>query len=328
MAGFVLSGAIMVTSPSEDDIHRIAAAIRGYPRATISGADLGNVLRKAVPDINIREAVQMPSGPALTKFVDTFLSHIIRRKGRNPADPDGGDSLYQRLSPTEEGELPELHPPVDGSREYWKAFVRVNDPRVLIFDRESGELSLTSGDSISQSGVVIEKVSPEEFRNIASGFISGLRSKDQSHPLAEKLESTTGYAEFVAALNEAGRQYYVDWSVHRRDRIRKIFDSRLDALGLDPQTRLTLSNLLEKSQVEANDATIRKAQETLFGRPAARPQVQSTILDDDFVRRAMKEAVDRMSIAEIRALPISFGCALDAIQATMVPLNCSVKPLR
>lgn len=308
-------------APTKEDLSKITLAIQAYPQNAISGAKLGTLIRTAAPGLDFRQAVGVLVGPgAFTKFVDQFLSGVLNRVGHNPSDNSGGDWMFEKLPLKPGAEQAVHHASPLIRQDYWNAYVRPSDSRLLVFDPVSGSFDLRSpneGESAANL-TVIEKVSPEEFRAISDEFIARLKTNEQTLALAEKLELARGYNEFIALLNGAGYAYFNDWSVHRRDRLRKLFLSRLDSLGLDVNIKQRLLDTLVQSQFDAKEASKQRAREVTLGRHNDQPHASSLpLINDDITRRAIKEVIDKLSVSEIRALPIPFGYALDAIQLSM-----------
>lgn len=308
----------MGKAPSEEELSRIALAIQAYPQDSISGARLGALIRAAAPELDIRETVGAASG-AFTKFVDQFLSSVVKRVGHNPSDIIGGDWLFRKLPlPADTKQAVDADSSSNG-QDYWVAYVKPSDSRSLVFDEISGNLGLRQDDrtELAPNFKIIEKVSIQEFRAISNEFIAGLKAKDSTRELAKKLELAGGYTEFVRVLKEAGYAYFNAWSVHRRGELRKLFLSRLDSLGLDASTKQRLLDALDESQVYANESIRQKTREAMIKRNSDQPVGSRAPTGDDITRRAIKEVIEKMSIAEIRALPIPFGYAMDAIQLSM-----------
>ncbi|MBI3716161.1 MAG: hypothetical protein HY255_09225 [Betaproteobacteria bacterium] len=309
-------------APADEVLSRIVLAIQSFPTESISGAQLGTLVRTVAPDLDIRQAVGMPpyGSGALTRFVDQFLSKTLTRVGRNREEiSGGGDWVYEKLEHSSAAELTAGQVLLSHAQDYWNAFVRPSDLRQLVVDVTSGTLELRPRNEADLAAHLrtIEKVSLEEFRSITKEFIAELKARESSQALAERLDLTSGYNDFVWLLKDAGHSYFINWSIHRRDRLKELFLSRLEPLNLDSNTKQKLLVALDQSQAYARDANKQKIQDVVFGQHGYQLRASRPSVGDDITRRAIREVIDKMSISEIRALPIPFGYALDAIQLSM-----------
>ena len=66
----------------EKSIQEIEAALRKTGKNEITGALLGELIRREARNLNLREVTGVYTGPgALRKFIDKHLSHCLTRKG-------------------------------------------------------------------------------------------------------------------------------------------------------------------------------------------------------------------------------------------------------
>jgi hypothetical protein len=76
------------------DEEKIECAVRGlsnsllsYEKPTITGSQLGDLIAKKFPELNLRRVTHIDTGPgALTKFVEMRLSDILKITGKVGAD--------------------------------------------------------------------------------------------------------------------------------------------------------------------------------------------------------------------------------------------------
>lgn len=68
-------------------INMLSEILLSRQNGRITGSQLGDLLLAHFSDFNIRQAVNMPTGPgALSKFIDTRLSDILLKDGKSGAD--------------------------------------------------------------------------------------------------------------------------------------------------------------------------------------------------------------------------------------------------
>lgn len=298
--------------PSSADLENIGVALRRYGQPNITGAVLGTLVRTAAPDLDVRAAVDMPIGTgALSKFADQFLCHLLRRVGQTGKEGTGGDNIYECIEnkPAAGAIEPTM---VGAEQDYWNAFVRPSDNRALYLHKEGDRHFLSFSQSTSAQGVVIEKVSQDEFKLISSDFIELLQSRTETAELATSLRQCQGYANFVAFLKAGGDAYFLEWSRHRREKLREIFLTRLAALDVSVTNRQQLLNILDRSQEAARQEAKLKAVAQVGDNRAYSPHVSPKSLQQ--AKEFLKAAVDCMSTQEIRALSVPFGSIMDALQ--------------
>jgi hypothetical protein len=308
----------------ESDIDRITTAIRAYPKSQITGAVLGTLVRNAAPELDIRGVTGTPIGTgALAKFIEQFLSHVLRRVGYTGGLLAGGDPIYEvvnhaasqsqsttSITPSEAPEESRQRPDND----YWNAFVRPLDPRTILIRKtpDGYELSLNPGTPPPDSQVV-SKVTQEDFDAISEEYIKQLAAVESTASVASELSKAKAYPEFAQILRNSGATYSTSWSAHRRDRLRDVFVQRLIGLGLSKDEYSRVLTQLDRSESVARAET---RQRVLARLPAGDadltrntpPQQQQAI-----ARAALKAAIDQMSLDELRSLQIPFGHALDAV---------------
>lgn len=72
---------------AEAGVRNLSDALLLYDKSTITGSQLGDLIGKRFPELNVRKMTQIDSGPgALTKFVEMRLSDILHIAGKAGAD--------------------------------------------------------------------------------------------------------------------------------------------------------------------------------------------------------------------------------------------------
>lgn len=297
--------------PSSETLNRISDAIARHPGETISGAILGTLLRSVAPELNIRAVAKVPVGPgALTIFTERYLSNILTKVGRTSADGLSGDVIYKKLNLQGTHVPPALAKP---RANQWSVFVRPHDSRSLVLERDSNGIRVIVKDNPDAGDVIISRITTDELAKISEEFISPLAQSEDTRDLAATLRDATTYAVYLELLKQAGAGFYAEWNAHRRARLREQFDSRMADLDVSTHERADLLSSLDSSQNEARlersaswpNHNIRQDSQQLMSAGAFR--------DEQLARDVLKATLDRMTITEIRALPIAFGHLLDII---------------
>lgn len=309
----------MNESPSAAELQSIADALAKYPNATITGAALGMLVRDAAPTLNLRAAVNLPVGTgALARFVDGFLPQLLSKVGQTAQDGTGGDNVYQLIRPT--ARLPSSDEADEGeqSQDFWNAFVRPSDPRRLYASKHDGTYQLACnviGDT--EGAIHVGKVTPEEFKQLSEDFIAILDATPETAEIASQLRNSQSYSQFVEILKVAGSAFFVRWSEHRRERVRRLFLERLAVGGLPLDEQQRLLTILDQSQESARH----ELKATSLARATAtqpRSFAEPTSNDDELTpqsRDLLLAVINRMSTQEIRSLSLPFGHVMDALQS-------------
>jgi hypothetical protein len=306
---------VMSQHPSPEDLARITSALMEFPRPTITGAVLGTLLRQVAPTLDVRAAVDLPVGTgALSRFTDIFLQKVLRKCGHTAQDGTGGDNVYEILR-NERANVTDVGDSHPDAQNFWGAFVRSSDNNLLSAVRDGAAVGLRVGATIPENGVQIEKPSPSEFESIASSFIEQLEGAEVTSALALQLRQVTSYDDFIQSLKRAGSTYFLKWSAHRRDLLRRLFLQRLESAGFSlPERQHLLSELDRSQQIARLEQRYVSADRIALPAKNVRPNQMPTISGEQFEREFLKAIIDRMSMQELRSLPITFGQALDAVQ--------------
>jgi hypothetical protein len=308
----------MSQAVSQELLARLVSSLLEYERPAITGAALGVLIRKVVPELDVRVAVNIPVGTgALAKFVDMYLQHTLRPAGHTGQEGAGGDIIYEVLR--DNGGFGGAASEGDDSEggAFWTSFVRPSDRQLLAVTRANGSVRLHTGNELPPDGLEIKRVSVEDFQAISNAFLDQLVGSDSTRILAEQLRQAPTYAAFVQTLKEAG--HFQKWSAHRRERLRAIFSARLASVGLSEgeqqELLLKLDRSTELARQKTRERTALRASVSLSG-TLADEAASPTHDDAALARTLLKAIVDGMSLQEMRALQVPFGLALDA---TKVP---------
>jgi len=277
---------------------RVVEHIQSLPSKKLSGTHLAQFLRFAVGEFS-----PLAYGCRnLSEFVRRFVPDVAV-VGRA-----GGDFLYgPRASQLE---LPAsvflsspahvAHPLSSGlniPREVWKAYSSPNSLWRTFGNTETGELRVIPPGNAGprQPWVVIPACSPQDHLQIANDFIAGLTDERQSSAFREVLGEPKWWDAFYSKAIELG--LLREWQAHRRRGIADRFSNTLSRLKV-PTKQEPVSPTISASTMP---------QQTL---PHQRLKVEP-VSELDRLRRTVMFAVERMSVSELRALPIPVGYIID-----------------
>jgi hypothetical protein len=72
---------------ADSAVRNLSLMLLTYPRSEITGSQLGELLSKNFPELNLRRLTNIPSGPgALTKFIALRLPGLLSVCGKSGAD--------------------------------------------------------------------------------------------------------------------------------------------------------------------------------------------------------------------------------------------------
>jgi len=289
----------------EKSIQEIEAALRNTGKSEITGALLGELIRREARDLNLREVTGVRTGPgALRKFIERHLSHCLTRKGSQGSDPvyeiqvSGGEAAAAEFS------TPNL----------WLAFVRTGAVEQILIDSESLILEVKkSHQEVPDGWLLIENATEQELNNIRTTFVDELALNEPE--LADQLNVTLPYAIWSNELKKVGRQKVKAWSDFRIRKITEIFASRLAKLGFDDGIAKRLCQELRDSQNAAHAASLAHRNSFVSQKEAA-PTVsadKAVIVNSISLRDTVVHAVKSMSDAELREIRLPVGAIFDAL---------------
>ncbi|MFO3797098.1 MAG: hypothetical protein ACK8QZ_07415 [Anaerolineales bacterium] len=269
-----------------------------------SGSQIHKIILDAAPGIDIRSIVGIPSGPgALTKFIETYFSAILRRIGMQ-----GGDVLYG----IGEGVAP---PPEDDSPSIWKAFVSPSAPNYLYL-RISDMKLIVSADNgeANAENLHVAKVTDEEHQKVREAFLLGL-SEDQRAKIEPSSNPNFSYDEFVEMLRSNGLMKL--WGEFRRDAFKDALAQRLQELSVDEQSiPIVLGQLMASQKSLFRSEATKSAVSTTTSTDLA-PKFFAAEKDDklESARSFARAVINGMGYEELRTLQVPFGAVLDALGA-------------
>lgn len=290
----------------EKSIHEIEAALRKTGKSEITGALLGELIRREVSDLNLREVTGVYTGPgALRKFIESHLGHCLTRKGSQGSDP-----VY------------EIHMSGGGvtaaesaNSNLWLAFVRTGATEQILIDSNSLTLEVikSSHQGVPDGKSLIESATEQELNSIRTKFVDELALNEPE--LADQLAVTLPYAIWSNELKKAGRQKVKAWSDFRIEKITELFAGRLAKLGFDDSIAKRLCHELRDSQNAAHAASLAR-RGLLVNRKETAPTASAdrvAIVNSISLRDTVVHAVKSMSDAELREIRLPVGAIFDAL---------------
>lgn len=294
----------------EKSILAIKKKIRDSERREITGALVGELIKRVTPDLNVRELVELPSGPgAVSRFIEKFLNDTLVKSGRQ-----GSDLIYAIIN---EADIPAYLDDPLSAISVWHEFVRPKSQNYLILDSIIDGVAprIYVSKDIPINGTTIDNATYEELEKIRAEF-TDIINNDSTPSNQERLVSTEPYTDWSAALKRRGKNFYRQWVEFRIEKIVQIFDERLTSLDVDPSNRNRLCELLRQSQ----RGTIAKATSNRSNHPALNTHTPAIGTQDspgkgdsellDIVVRAVRS----LSEIEIRELRLPVGVFWDAIK--------------
>lgn len=297
MVGLYYLGAMKMTKDRLDSaIAQITADLQERNNNTITGALIGELIRKITPDLDLRRVMDMPTGTGvLSRFIERYLSDLLTRSHKQ-----GSDWVYT-ISSAEHAEIdPDL----------WRNFVRPNSPRTLVIRDSTMVLdeSPESPPELNEKLNRIQSATEPELEQIQTDFANTLKENS-----ASLLTIQDSYANWSIALRKMGGNIYSNWTEFRLRRLEELFNERLKALEIAPELSKELCKVMRSSQLAAKAALVTRKTQTSKNRvPNTAIKNQSIELEVN-LRSAIIEAIQNLSISDLREIKLPCGPFFDAI---------------
>lgn len=290
-------------------VELIKASLNSRESKTITGALLGELIRKVTPELDLKQIY--PAGQKmLTRFTADYFPGYLERKARQ-----GSDIVYSINSDgVENGE--------SARYEYWLTFARPNNPIAILADIESTKMTLSGSTNSSSNTINIQSVSSTELLNFRREFVEGL---DHNKFDSAIYVNSSKYAEWLEHVRAQGGNLFSEWSAFRIKKLHALFKSRLDILGVPEEQAHNLADLMGRCQRNAPKrppiikALDHSAKPESTSESFAQPNIvdTSSLDSDEIFKMAILESVRNMSVAEMRELKISAGLMLDAFASIL-----------
>ncbi len=281
-------------------VELIKASLRNRPSQNITGALLGELIRKTTPSLDLK--VLYPTGQkALSRFVKDYLDGFLTSAGHQ-----GGDVVYS---------INEIDPQCEESVTYeiWRSFVRPNSPYRLKLSTDHPEISLIRAGENSDDSIVIPSVNPTELAEIRREFTESGALPSNSIALHS---ADSPYYDWTMLIRQQGHKTFNAWSSFRIQSLHQLFTNRLSSSGIPDDLIPAYSDLLKQSQRNAPKKESNTPKSAVDGNnnPLTPSHLTNLGSEEDY-RKIVSEAVNKMSIAELRELKIPTGLIMDAISA-------------
>lgn len=272
---------------------------------TVLGSDLGNAARIRFPDLNLR----LQFG-GLRKFIQDYCAgQIIYVRAQ------GGDGVYAHVSKVgcdaRAAEIPTSTPTA------WATLVDPNVDARLAVDPVLGSVHVCAGnDEIPESLIRVDKISLEDHRAIAKGFLP-------LTPVASRssFESALGEDQFwpkwtAAFKTLSDRDVYAGWMNWRHEKLIALFEARLRSANLaDDAIAFATSELQKSKQVKSALAKSTPGIGTSRPRGSASYSSHSRMGEPDArLRELAHSVINSMSDGDIRRIWLPFGAVTDALR--------------
>lgn len=284
-------------SPSElnSGIEKITTALQGLGKSTITGALIGELIPK-ITALDLCKVMNTSSrAGVLSRFIERHLSHVLTRSGNQ-----GSDWVY---TITTAGQ-------VEADPDIWRTFVSPNSTRMLILRGsdlalyELPELGIKQDENFKR----IQSATDAELEEIQIAFADILKDSSES-----VLTIPKSYADWTVALRKMGGDHYRNWAEFRLNRLMELFKGRLEALEISPELKAQLCDVMQKSQLVAKTTLVAKNAKTSQNQaPNTSIKNQSMELEANF-RLAIIEAIQNLSISDLREIKLPCGAIYDAI---------------
>lgn len=295
----------------------IRASLLKRNSVTITGALLGEMIRKITPGLNLRQLY--PSGQkVLSRFIKDFCSEFL-----TPLQKQGGDILYSVTSDFYDSSRPDSSVNVTLSAvnyDYWVTFARPNISSSVFVSAVRPEILIDVTEAPASGWIRVRSVTSSEMIGIRRSFIEGLDPK----AFDSSIYSCEGsYSDWLESVRRCGGSLFNKWSAFRIGRLHDLFRVRLEQLGVADDNVELLCQVMKLSQEsQPKKISVRKdvnISQSVKPPSFTNPSEQLTSGEFDFLRSeesfrgAVVEAVKRMSLSEMRALNIPAGLFMDSV---------------
>lgn len=257
------------------------------------------------PDLNLK----LQFG-GLRKFIqDHCADQVVYVRAQ------GGDGVYAHRSKVDGGVRTE--PSRTQISTAWAALVDPNVHAQLAVEPTSGSLHVyASGAEVQGALIRMDKISLEEHRTIARGFLP-LTPVASRSSFESALSEDAFWWKWTAAFKTlADREIYVTWMKWRHEKIIELFEERLRSAKLSDDAAAFAIGELDKSK-QAKSASTRSIPATARSRPTGSagdlPDTRFGELDVP-LRELAHSAIKSMSDGEIRRIWLPLGAVADALR--------------
>jgi len=286
----------MAPSELNSEIEKISSTLKELDKNKITGALIGELIRKITPELDLCKVMNTSSRVGvLSRFIERHLSHVLIRSGKQ-----GSDWVYTIIRADQVETDPDL----------WRTFVSPNSTKMLIMRGSDLALHEVTEQNIEQGENVIRirNVTDAELEKIQSAFADTL--EDSSDGVLKIPES---YYDWTIGLRKMGGNHYRNWTEFRLSRLMELFKERLEELEISPVLKTQLCDVMQRSQSVAKTTLVAKKSKTSKNHASnASIKNQNMELEENF-RLAIIEAIQNLSISDLREIKLPCGLIFDAI---------------
>jgi hypothetical protein len=281
----------------------ISERIQSLPSKRISGTDLAQFLKFSFPDFS----PFVFGASRLRVFVERFVPGIIvvgrlggdLLYGAKPPNPSEQRTETNTFSAPEVFSAPSVRsdfPTSNVPHQVWKSFSSPNSLWHVYANSETGDVqAIAPGNpGLSSPWVVIPPLPAEAHLQVARGFIETVPDEKKRGTLQGLLVQPRWWDRIYSELLQLG--LLRSWQFYRRQEILKALSEALRRANIP----LKQKPLPYSTPLQPMDEQI----------PGRGPEQSKPVGDED-LRRVVISAVEKMSIAELRALSIPVGYLID-----------------
>ncbi len=297
---------------SDSNIRLVRSLLVEYPSDEISGAELNQLIRDRVPDLDVRTVVDIPTGSgALSKFVQDYLADLLKQIGRR-----GSDRVFQIVRPAKSGSTHVAA--ADLPEDLWGAFVSVSGNLHLYFNRLSQRLVASLTEHIGDENLeVIPPLTQVEHFEIARQFANQLPDEVSEEAGNILHEPNYSYSRWVSLLRDAGGGIWQQWGLFRVEHVMGLLRNRLSCANASDIAIEACVAMMRRSQSEVH--RLRKVAARGASLKSQVLAASSERLVDDvygaglaILRAIAHDAVEIMDAEKLRAITFSVGELADS----------------
>jgi hypothetical protein len=263
----------------------------------IPGSVIGLQIRRAFPDTDMKRLYG-----GLKRFIQEYCGDEIVWLRKN-----GGDDVYGHVA-TEGKEARTSKSSAPQKSEFqdsvWTVFSNPNLERQILLNKETGELIVREpGDSLSEPFVVIEKITREEYREMAWQFLPKL-TEPQKNDFRQALSLDNFWPHWSAVLWRHKTDGIFDqWLKWRADQIVNLFEARLARAQIPDN--LSSVAVRELKRKPPKPSSLREPRHI---------GVKNTRDSEGRLRLLVHNAIDRMGEEELRRIWLPLGTLADLLK--------------
>lgn len=307
MQNSVLSVQEMAVIARALEVHAVKSGNR-----RILGAQLGFIINEAVRPRHLREL------GGVRKIAVTALADLLHPVPVSAQDPDIAFEIKPRQSQTAiVPRIPDSATEVAGA-DLWRLF---SNPKIAcsLTVTPAGEVCFIPPHDMPQSeSAALTRPSAEDYRRLAVSF-----AQLENDPLKTELMAVAKLPDFynswivaLRRLRTQERNLLKSWEILRSDFIADSLRTQLQQAGLDvvraSEIVATARPIVpQRSAMVALDANAKR--EPAYSAAAESPASKNNVDELSVLRRVLHEAIDRMSLADLRELRIPAGAMIDVL---------------